>query len=354
MSSFQHIQEKLEQFVKKYYVNELIRGGILFFAIGLLYFLATLLIEHYLWLSPAGRTVLFWVFVGVETALFARFILWPLAKLFKLKQGIDSYQASQIIGNHFPEVSDKLVNVLQLRQNSQQSELLLASIEQKSQELQPIPFVKAISFKKNVKYLKFAAIPVLIYLFFFLTGKKDLFSTSYERVVNYNVAYEPPAPFSFYIVNESLQTIENTPFVLQVKTAGEVVPENASIQYNGETYYLQKTGQGSFQHTFLQPSQPIEFQLQANAVTSKPYQLDVIPAPSLLSFEMQLDYPTYTQKKPETLKSTGNATVPEGTLITWKLHTKHTEEVKMEVSDTAFLFNKNIPEFSFTKKLFSK
>ena len=26
----------------------------------------------------------------------------------------------------------------------------------------------------------------------------------------------------------------------------------------------------------------------------------------------------------------------------------------MEVSDTAFLFNKNIPEFSFTKKLFSK
>lgn len=59
MSGFKHIQEKLEQFIKKYYINELIRGGILFFATGLLYFLITLLVEYFLWLSPTGRTILF-------------------------------------------------------------------------------------------------------------------------------------------------------------------------------------------------------------------------------------------------------------------------------------------------------
>src|SRR5690606_29217659 len=186
VSTFKNIQDKLEQFIKKYYSNELIRGVILFFAIGVLYFLVTLLVEYYLWLSSAGRAVLFWSFVVVEVFLFARFIAFPLAKLFRLQKGIDYFQASKIIGNHFPEVNDKLLNVLQLKQNSEQSELLLASIEQKSNELQPVPFVNAVNFKKNAKYLKYAAIPVLLYLLFTIAGGKDIFSSSYSRVVNYS------------------------------------------------------------------------------------------------------------------------------------------------------------------------
>ena len=63
MSSFSIIQQKLEEFIKKYYTNELIKGGILFFAIGLFYFLITLLIEYFLWLNPIARTFLFWLFV---------------------------------------------------------------------------------------------------------------------------------------------------------------------------------------------------------------------------------------------------------------------------------------------------
>ena len=145
MSNFKTIQVKLEQFIRKFYTNELIKGVILFFAIGLLYFLATLLIEFALWLNPAARTVLFWLFIVVELALFFRFIAFPLSKLFKLQKGINHEDASIIIGNHFQEVSDKLLNVLQLHKDKTNSELLLASIDQKSAELQPIPFKLAIN-----------------------------------------------------------------------------------------------------------------------------------------------------------------------------------------------------------------
>ena len=151
MSSFSVIQQKLEQFIKKYYTNELIKGGILFFAIGLIYLLITLLVEYFLWLSPTGRTILFWAFVAVETGLFIRFMAFPLAKLFKFQQGITNEEASRIIGNHFPQVSDKLLNVVQLNQNQRESELLLASIDQKAGEIQPIPFKHAINFNKNIK-----------------------------------------------------------------------------------------------------------------------------------------------------------------------------------------------------------
>ena len=161
MKSFDAILIKLEHFTRRYYVNELIKGAILFFAVGLLYLIITLLIEYFLWLNPTGRTILFWLFIIVEAALLFKLIIKPLSKLLSLQKGLNHKDASRIIGNHFPEVSDRLLNLLQLNENPTQSELLIAGIEQKSAQLKPIPFRLAINFTNNLKYLKYAAIPVV-------------------------------------------------------------------------------------------------------------------------------------------------------------------------------------------------
>ena len=160
MQGFVHIQKKLEGFYKNYYTNELIKGSILFSALGLLYFIFTLYLEYFLWLEPLARTLLFWLFVGVEIFLLYRFILLPIIQLTRVKKGISDIESSKIIGNYFPEVQDKLLNILQLKAESDYTELVLASIDQKAKELQPIPFQKAINFKGNTKYLKYLAIPV--------------------------------------------------------------------------------------------------------------------------------------------------------------------------------------------------
>lgn len=155
MTKFHNIQEKLKAFIKKYYTNELLKGLILFFSFGLLYLLFTLFVEHLLWLKPTARALLFWSFVLIELALLTKYIVFPLIKLFGLQKGISYVDASKIIGKHFNEVDDKLLNVLQLNESKEQSELLLASIEQKSISLEPIPFKQAINFSKNKKYLKY-------------------------------------------------------------------------------------------------------------------------------------------------------------------------------------------------------
>ncbi|MCL8008131.1 hypothetical protein M8845_11905 [Gelidibacter japonicus] len=354
LGNFKVIQSKLEQFIRRYYTNDLLKGAILFFAIGLLYLLFTLFIEYILWLGPSARAILFWVFVSVELGLFIRFIVWPLLKLFKLQKGIDYDEASNIIGKHFPEVSDKLLNVLQLQRNSEQSELLLASIEQKSAELKPVPFKLAINFNKNIKYLKYAAIPVLILLLTFITGHFSWFSDSYDRVVNYKTAYEPPAPFQFFVVNEDLQALENKDFKLVVKTTGKIIPENAQIHYSGETYFLRQTDPGSFEYVFPQLKSAVSFTLSANQVLSKTYQLDVVNVPTLVNFEMFLDYPSYINRSDEVLKSTGNTTIPEGTTVTWKIKTRATDEVVMYANDTLQFELKNNDSFEISKRLFSR
>ncbi len=351
--NFTHIQGKLEQFIKRYYLNELMKGAILFFAAGLLYFFITLFIEYMLWLNPTARTVLFWTFITVEIALFSKFIAFPLAKLFKLQKGIDFKTASKIIGDHFPEVNDKLLNVLQLKESNQHSELLEASIEQKSAELSPIPFKLAINFKKNTKYLKYAAIPIFILLVSYATGKFNWFSDSYERVVNYSTAYEPPAPFQFFVVNDDLKAIENKDYKVVVSTAGELIPENAQIHFNNQSFFMQQTEPGQFEFVFVQPKQPINFKLSANDVVSKDYTLDIINVPSLLNFEMVLDYPAYTKKTDEVLKSTGSATIPEGTTVTWKVNTKSTEKVTLYAIDTLQFNGLDNGRFEASRRIFS-
>lgn len=354
MSTFNIIQQKLEEFIKKYYTNELIKGAILFFAIGLLYLLITLLVEYFLWLNPLGRRILFWAFIIVEIGLFVRFIAFPIAKLFRLQKGIDYTQASKIIGNHFPQVSDKLLNVIQLNQNQRESELLAASIDQKAIELQPVPFKNAVNFKKNAKYLKYAAIPIFVFILFSTLGGMDIFSSSYKRVVHYDTAFEPPAPFSFIVMNDDLNAVENKPFTLKIRTQGTVVPENASINYSGETYYLQQTAPGLFEYTFQQPLESLDFNFKANKVTSREYTLEVVKTPSLLNFEMVLDYPLYTGKSDETLKSTGNATIPEGTRVKWNMTTKNTDAVALKTSDTIFSFSSKGENFSFERGVYNK
>ena len=111
---------KLEAFIKKYYTNELIRGALFFIGLGLIYFIFTLFIEYFLWLKPIGRTILFVLFVAVETFLLVRFVAFPIFKLFKLQKGINFEEASAIIGTHFTEVSDKLINFLQLSDSNNQ------------------------------------------------------------------------------------------------------------------------------------------------------------------------------------------------------------------------------------------
>lgn len=354
MSTFKIIQEKLETFITKYYTNELIRGILLFLAIGLFYFLLTLLVEYFFWLSSTWRKFLFWSFLFIELVLFARFIIFPLTKLFKFRKGIGYEEASKIIGNHFPEVSDKLLNVIQLNQNNKESELLAASIDQKSLELQPVRFQSAINFRKNIKYLKYVAIPILIFALFGSLGGMDIFSSSYTRVVNYDVAYEPPAPFSFVILNDDLSAIENKPFTLKVSTEGSAIPENTSIVYNGETYFMQHISPGRFEYTFQQPIDKVTFTLRGNKVTSRPYSLEVVKTPSLSNFEMILDYPSHTGKSTQTLKSTGNATVPEGTKVTWKVAAKNTTAISLKTADTIFSFNSKGEKFDFQSRIFSK
>ncbi|HEY6143152.1 MAG TPA: hypothetical protein VIV55_06935, partial [Flavobacterium sp.] len=343
------IYQKLELFIKKFYTNELIRGMIFFIGLGLLYFLFTLFVEYFLWLKPMGRTLLFWTFIGVEIFLLFRFILFPTFKLFKLQKGIDYNDASAIIGNHFTEVNDKLTNFLQLSNDHNQSELLLASIEQKANSLQPIPFGNAINFNTNRKYLPLAILPILLFAFFYVSGNSKIISQSLNRVVHFRDQFLPPAPFEFVVLNSNLQTEQNKDFIIRIKTEGKIVPENAMIFIGDESYFMETTKAGEFQYRIEKPSSNVLFHVEANTVASEDYELNVVTVPSIANFEMLLNFPSYLKKRPEIIKGNGNGILPEGTRVTWRINTLATQNIVWKDLKSYFPFSKSENDFTLSK-----
>jgi hypothetical protein len=348
------IHQKLEAFIKKYYTNELIRGIIFFVGLGLIYFLFTLFIEYFLWLKPQGRSFLFWFFITVEAFLLLRFILFPVFKIFKFQKGIDYKQASLIIGNHFSEVNDTLTNYLQLSNSdttAYNSELLLASIDQKANALNPIPFGKAIDFNKNTKFLPLAIIPILFLLFFFISGNSNIISQSLNRVVHFNAAFAPPAPFKFVVLNSKLITEQGKDFVLHIKSEGSIVPENVMIFIGDESYFLETIRPGEFQFKIVKPSSNVAFHLEANTVESSNYELKVIAVPTIANFEMKFVYPSYLNLKNTSIKGTGNAIIPEGTQVTWVMSTNYTQNVVWNDGSHRFPFSKTENTFTLSKNV---
>ena len=352
MNAFLNIEQKLSFFYKKYYTNELIKGSFLFSLLGALYFIFTIYVEYFLWLEPTYRTILFLLFIFVEFFLFFKFIITPITQLIKLKKGINEIESSKIIGNHFPEVQDKLLNILQLKNEQKETDLILASIQQKSLELQPVQFAKAVDFKKNTLYLKYLIFPIFIWLLSSLSGIDVELYNSLTRVVNPKVVFVPPAPFSFHLATENLRVIEGGSYTVSLSTRGAAVPEEVKVLYNKQRYLMQETAKGVFSFTFTNVVAPIDFQFQSGSVISELYSLELIKTPLIQNLVINLEYPRYTKKKDKKVENTGNLLVPEGTKIRWDVTAYQSDSVSftenkrrdnfLETAENNFTYKKTV------------
>ncbi|MCS6819358.1 MAG: hypothetical protein NZ522_05350, partial [Chitinophagales bacterium] len=235
-SQYDELVAKLDAFIRKYYLNELIRGIIFTSIYILVLFLAINVTEYYLYLPSLYRKILFYGFI-FSTLLFAcRFIIVPLVHYFRLGKIISQERAAEIIGSHFAEVRDKLLNILQLKKLSEQSEydLLRASIEQKISEIRPINFSLAIDLSKNKKYLRFLLPPALLLLFIVIAAPR-MITESTKRLYYNNREFEKQAPFRFVIQNKSLKVLQYSDFVLEVKTEGKALPSEVFLETDKQT-----------------------------------------------------------------------------------------------------------------------
>jgi hypothetical protein len=342
MSNYNILIHKLDGFTRKYYKNELLKGAIYSAAILLVFYLFIITLDHFGKFDILARTILFYCFLLVNSFVLFKLMLIPLFKLYKLGKVISYEQAAEMIGLHFNEVKDKLLNTLQLHHQlplDQQSVVLLqAGIDQKIMELKPVPFSAAINFKENKKYLKFFFVPLFIALILVI-GFPRIFTESTKRLIHHRTYFEAVAPFQFQILNPTLVVEQYSDFELNLKLLGDEIPDQVYIELGGNQYKLKKENIVSFNYLFKNVQGNEKFRLAGGGHKSAQYELKALPKPVILNFDIALEYPKYIRKKDETVKNTGDLLVPMGTKITWNFFTRNTDVLHLSIEDSIIQLN---------------
>ena len=322
---------KLDAFTRRFYLNKLIRGSLITISSLLAIFLIYNLLEHQFYFSTSTRKVLLGSFILIAAGSITALILIPLAQFYRLGKVISHEQAASIIGNHFSHIQDKLLNILQLKHQADHApgnaELLFAGIEQKTKEIELVPFKAAIDLTKNKKYLRFVLPPALV-LLALLIAAPSIIRDSTTRLIHTNKIYERDAPFHFTITgDEKLSVIQYEDYHLNVSTEGSMVPAEVFIEIDNYSYRLRKEGPSSFSYDFKNVQEDTPFRIYAGPVSSEDLTLAVVKKPGIMSFDIGLDYPSYTGRRDEELNNIGDLVVPEGTHLTWDIQAAHTEAV---------------------------
>jgi hypothetical protein len=321
------INEKLNSFTRRYYLNIFLRGIILSVSILLAYFLIVSLIEYNLWLGKAGRFLIFASFIVIVLLSVFKFLREPIA-WWIYKRGLKREESARIIGRYFPNVSDKLLNLIQLSSGQNRTALLDAGISQKTLSLQDISFENAIDLRENKKYLKYLIVPFSLILLLMIINL-GIFTQSTKRIVQFNQEFSPQAPFNFLVQNKSLTAFVNEDFLLTVKLEGQALPTSLYIVSGDQRWKMNSADAGIFSYTFENLQNEIDFQLEASGFYSDAYKIELVNRPELTQLKVSLTYPAYLQLKSRELNNAGNLEIPEGTQVTWKIGSAFTQKASM-------------------------
>lgn len=327
---------RIDQFIRKYYLNKLLRG-LIFLGAGLFSaYVVITLSEYFGNFNTLVRTLLFYFFIVLNTGLLVWLVVPPAMAWFRLGKIISHDEAAAIIGQHFNDINDKLLNTLQLRKlagsDPRQRELIEAGINQKIEQLKPVSFPAAVNIKQNNRHLKWILIPAAI-ICIIAFAAPSILTESTKRLIKHNTYFAPIAPFQFVVTNKSLSAVQGDDLAIEVKLQGNSLPADVYIQTAGNTFKLDKENISRFKYQFSNLQQNTTFTLSANGFTSQPYTISVNLKPLLLHFDATLTYPAYLHKKNETVINAADLTIPAGTEVKWTLHTQNATAIKFSIDE---------------------
>ncbi len=322
------IYDKLNEFRKKYYLNQIIRGSIFTFLSFLALYSLFVTFEGIFWFTPFIRTLFFLSLVFVPSFVFYKTLFFPLLNYFEIKKPISDEEASKIIGEHFPEISDKLLNYIQLSKNEQANAIFLAALEQKKFNVLPFDFKQVINLNVNLKKSRYVLIPLLFLLFLFLLAPEVITKGTY-RLINFSKPFSPPPPFTIIIKNLPSKIIDNDSYELNIEVNGSQLPKELFLYYKEnqnsdfQPISLKKINTSKFHHLFSSVHNDFQFYVGNDLFKTEIYNVDVVKRPYIQDFEVTIYYPSYTGLPSEKLlPNVGDFSVLKGSNVEWKLNPK--------------------------------
>ena len=320
---------KIERFIRKFYLNRLIQGVLIGAVLMIALFLIINGIEYFSWLPQKGRLILLLLFVLGTSFVAIFYFIIPIINLIRFRKKMSDEKAAVIIGRFFPEISDKLLNTLQLSNELSQNrdnQLLIATIEQRTEHLKPINFSDAVNLKENYKYLRYFVIAFVV-LSVTLIFIPDFSKKPVQRIINYSQEFEKPLPFEVQLSATEIEVSQGKDAEFIIHVTGERIPDAFYIRSNTGVRMMNRLNTNDFRFVFKNVNQNETFFIEGGDYKSPTITLTVRPNPTMLYYEAQLTFPRYIHRKSETLSGKTRIIVPQGTEVEFTFHTRDVDSI---------------------------
>ena len=97
------------------------------------------------------------------------------------------------------------------------------------------------------------------------------------------------------------------------------------IEINSTSFKMQKTNDKNFKYLLKNITSDINFHVLGGGYKSEEYKLRVLLMPKVVNLSVFIDYPKHTKLIDETIQNNGDLTVPNGSILKWKIDMKDTE-----------------------------
>lgn len=341
-SNIDYLKKEINRFLDKYYLNKAIRGCLLFFALLFFSYLLFSSLAYFIDLRQWVRLSFLCFFILSNFYVFIRWFIYPLVQSKSLLRRKSHIEASYLIGQMFPEINDRLTNTLQLYKkrelNDITTDLLSASIAQKTHQLKVFKFTEGIDLRVNKKYLKYV-LPSFLTLIVLLVFIPAILTQGSYRIVRFDKEF---LPFTFKLNSGNSTVEEGSDIPVSVSLKGDRIPDKLYIVTDLGKFLMNRLLKNRFAYKMVSVTSSGTFYFEANGYKSQRFNYKVTGKSFLGKVTLQLNYPSYLNKQKETILNPGDITVPEGTVMTWKGNASNVASVKMRYKATSQVFNTSL------------
>lgn len=334
--NFNILVDKLNSFRTRFYTYRLVRGLVLLLFILIFLYTIYSLTEFFVYLSPAVRRTVFYGFILFFSLLSLQFVILPVLKIFNVLKAMDIKMVTTVIQKHFTAIEDKLLNIIELNElhtKQYSNELILASIDQKINELKVFDFNEAVQYKNIRNILLYFFISIIISAGIFVVNK-DIYIESTNRLIHFNSTFVKPAPFDFHLENSNLQVKKGDSYTVKLKVDGSEIPEIVYINIEGNNYLMKSSSPGNFEYEMISVINSVRFFFTDLKYNSTNYNLQLLPKPGITGFKTTIVPPAYTGLQKQVIDNIGDLQVPNGTRVEWSFTGIDIDSVFIVFSDS--------------------
>lgn len=283
--------------------------------------------------SSLVRTILFAFLLLFTSTVTIIFILRPLLIHWKILPGESDEEIALRIGNHFPSIRDRFLNILQLSQSIQSisqthsPQLVAAALKAFLDEIQGMNFFEVVESAPASRMRKKFFLVLGIVGFCTILFPNAISSASY-RLLHFRQEFTAPPPFFFVVLPGNKEVVRGDTVHISVT----LHPRSETILSFPRTLTLsiQQENQETVEERVLERDSANQYTTVLPAVRTTTYYqviwknlrseqctLSVLDRPLFRSFRVQLQYPSYSKLLPLVQEDfVGDVTALPGTNVT--------------------------------------